>query len=116
MDRSHCKPVWLAVLHDRHTAGVAMVDSSTLALRSALVATNAIPVAEAVEGCVVTVMVIVVVTVGQPPSPARSTAIQKLLQGNLRNSESSDDDLSSRRAGIPDGVSDRHLNASRRTK
>ena len=40
-----------------------MVNSSTLMLRSAPVATNAIPMAEAIEGCMV--MVIVVVAVGK---------------------------------------------------
>ena len=44
--------------------GIAIVNSGELALASAPVATNTTLVAEAVEGCVV--MVVVVVTVGTP--------------------------------------------------
>jgi len=90
--------------------GTATVNSDALVLGSAPEAINIIPVAEAIEGCVV--MVVVVIGVETPTitgavnghPEAGSCSIHQ--EGNLRNSKSSDDDLSSRRAGIPDEVSD----------
>jgi len=88
-----------------YAESIATINNGALALSSTLVATNAIPMAEAITGCVV--MVVVVVTVGTPTvigavngrPEAGSCSVH--WEGNLRNSESS-----SRRAGIPDGVSD----------
>jgi len=74
------------------------------------VATNAIPVAEAVEGCMV--MVVVVVAVGKPTVTGAVNGHPEAgvcsirWKGNLWNFDSSDNDLSSRRAVIPDGVID----------
>ena len=77
-----------------------MVNSGAQVLtRSTLVASNATAMVEAIKGCVV--MVIDVIAVVTPTvtsavngSPeARSCSI--CLEGNLRNSESSDDDLPS---------------------
>ena len=87
-----------------------MVNSGAPALGSAPVATNAIPTTEAVEGRVV--MDVVVVAVGTPTVTSAVNGCPEAgdcsihPEGNLRNSESPNDDLSRRRAGIPDGMSD----------
>ena len=93
--------------------GIAIVDSGTPALVCAPVVTNATPASEAIEGCMV--MVVLVVTVGTPTVTGMvnghpgtgSCSISR--EGTLRNSKSSDDGPSSRQAGIPAGVSDTNI-------
>jgi len=74
------------------------------------VATNTTLMVEAIEGCVV--MVVFVIALGTPTingavsgCPGTGGCLIRRA-GNLRSSESFDDDLSSRRAGIPHGVTD----------
>ena len=61
-------------------------------LGSAPVAINAIPATEAVKGCVLMVIVVNGEVNGCPKAGGNSIH----QEGNLRNSESSDDDLTSR--------------------
>jgi len=81
---------------------VAIVDCGALALGSALVAPNAISMAEVKEGVV---MVIVVVAVGIPTVTGEVNGCLICREEKLRSSKSSDD-LSSQRTSIPDGVTD----------
>jgi len=90
--------------------GIAIVDSGAPALASAPVATTATLAAEAIEGCVV--LVVVIIAVGAPTvtgavsgRPGTGSHLIR-REGTLRNSKNSNDGLSDQQACIPDGVSD----------